>query len=114
MLRSVVLGCGSYLPNGILATADFARMVDTSDEWIRPRTGTRVRRSAAAGETPSDMAPPAARAALAAARVNAQSIDLVVLAASPPDNTFPATAVAVQAGLGIPRGAAFDLQAVCS
>src|SRR5262249_38414833 len=86
----------------------------TSDEWIMQRTGIRERRIAAKGETTSDMALAASRAALAAAGVNAQSIDLIVLATSTPDNTFPATAVAVQAGLGITRGAAFDLQAVCS
>jgi 3-oxoacyl-[acyl-carrier-protein] synthase III len=89
-------------------------MVDTSDEWITQRTGIRERHIAAKGETTSDMALAAARAALAAAGVDAQSIDLIVLATSTPDNTFPATAVEVQAGLGLTQGAAFDLQAVCS
>jgi 3-oxoacyl-[acyl-carrier-protein] synthase-3 len=89
-------------------------MVDTSDEWITQRTGIRERRIAAEGETTADMALAAARAALAAAGVPAQSIDLIVLATSTPDNTFPASAVSVQAGLGITQGAAFDLQAVCS
>src|SRR5260221_3455760 len=89
-------------------------MVDTTDEWITQRSGFRERRTAAKGETTSDMALAAARAALAAAGVDAQSIDLIVLATSTPDNTFPAAAVSVQAGLGITRGAAFDLQAVCS
>jgi 3-oxoacyl-[acyl-carrier-protein] synthase-3 len=89
-------------------------MVDTSDEWITQRTGIRERRIAAEGETTSDMALAAARAALASAGVPAQSIDLIVLATSTPDNTFPAAAVSVQAGLGITQGAAFDLQAVCS
>src|SRR5262249_14819890 len=89
-------------------------MVDTSDEWIVQRTGIRERHIAATGETASDMGLAAARAALAAAQVDAQSIDLIVLATSTPDNTFPASAVAVQAGLGIAHGAAFDLQAVCS
>jgi 3-oxoacyl-[acyl-carrier-protein] synthase III len=88
--------------------------VDTSDEWIAQRTGIRERHIAAEGETTSDMAIAAARAALAAAGVDAQSIDLIVLATSTPDNTFPASAVSVQAGLGITHGAAFDLQAVCS
>jgi 3-oxoacyl-[acyl-carrier-protein] synthase III len=88
--------------------------VDTSDEWIMQRTGIRERRIAAEGETTSDMALAAARAALAAAGVDAQSIDLIVLATSTPDNTFPASAVSVQAGLGMTHGAAFDLQAVCS
>jgi 3-oxoacyl-[acyl-carrier-protein] synthase-3 len=89
-------------------------MVDTSDEWIMQRTGIRERRIAAEGETTSDMGLAAARAALAAAGVDAQSIDLIVLATSTPDNTFPASAVSVQAGLGMTHGAAFDLQAVCS
>src|SRR5438128_8320859 len=89
-------------------------MVDTSDEWITQRTGIRERRIAAKGETTADMALAAARAALTAAGVEAQSIDLIVLATSTPDNTFPASAVSVQAGLGINHGAAFDLQAVCS
>jgi 3-oxoacyl-[acyl-carrier-protein] synthase-3 len=114
MLRSVVLGCGSYLPSQVLTNADLSRMVDTSDEWITQRTGIRERHIAAEGETTSDMALNAARAALTAGGVDAQSIDLIVLATSTPDNTFPASAVSVQAGLGITRGAAFDLQAVCS
>jgi 3-oxoacyl-[acyl-carrier-protein] synthase III len=114
MLRSVVLGCGSYLPSRVLTNAELSRMVDTSDEWIMQRTGIRERHIAAEGETTSDMALAAARAALAAAGVDAQSIDLIVLATSTPDNTFPASAVSVQAGLGITHGAAFDVQAVCS
>jgi 3-oxoacyl-[acyl-carrier-protein] synthase III len=112
--RSVVLGCGSYLPSRILTNAELSRMVDTSDEWITQRTGIRARHIAADGETTSDMALKASRAALDAAGVDAQSIDLIVLATSTPDNTFPASAVSVQAGLGITQGAAFDLQAVCS
>jgi 3-oxoacyl-[acyl-carrier-protein] synthase III len=114
MVRSVVLGCGSYLPSRVLGNAELSRMVDTSDEWITQRTGIRERHIAAEGETTSDMGIAAARAALAAAGADAQSIDLIVLATSTPDNTFPASAVAVQAGLGINHGAAFDLQAVCS
>ena len=113
-MRSVVLGCGSYLPSRVVTNADLSRKVDTSDEWITQRTGIRERRIAAEGETTSDMGIKAARAALAAAGVDAQSIDLIVLATSTPDNTFPASAVVIQAGLGISRGAAFDLQAVCS
>jgi 3-oxoacyl-[acyl-carrier-protein] synthase III len=112
--RSVVLGCGSYLPSRVLTNSELSKMVDTSDEWIRQRTGIRERHIAAQGETTSDMALKASRAALAAAGVDAQSIDLIVLATSTPDNTFPASAVSVQAGLGISHGAAFDLQAVCS
>ncbi len=114
MPRSVVLGCGSYLPGRVLSNDELSRMVDTSDEWITQRTGIRERHIAAAGETTSDMALRAARAALGAAGADAQSIDLIVLATSTPDNTFPASAVAVQAGLGLTHGAAFDLQAVCS
>jgi 3-oxoacyl-[acyl-carrier-protein] synthase-3 len=114
MLRSVVLGCGSYLPSRVLSNADLSAMVDTSDEWIVQRTGIHERHIAAEGETTSDMAIAAAKSALAAAGVDAMSIDLIVLATSTPDNTFPASAVAVQAGLGITHGAAFDLQAVCS
>ena len=112
--RSVVLGCGSYLPNQVLTNADLARKVDTSDEWIVQRTGIHERRIAAPGELTSHMAVHAARAALAHARLDAQAIDLIVLATSTPDNTFPASAVAVQSELGISHGAAFDLQAVCS
>ncbi len=112
--RSVVLGCGSYLPSRVLSNADLSRMVDTSDEWIVQRTGIRERRIAADGETTVAMGINAARAALAAAGVEPGAIDLIVLATSTPDNTFPASAVAIQAGLGITAGAAFDLQAVCS
>jgi 3-oxoacyl-[acyl-carrier-protein] synthase-3 len=114
MLRSVVLGCGSYLPRRVLPNSELSRMVDTSDEWIIQRTGIRERHIAAEGENTSDLAIAAAREALTAAGVDAQSIDLIVLATSTPDNTFPAAAVSVQAGLGITHGAAFDLQAVCS
>ncbi len=113
-LRSVVLGCGSYLPQQILTNAELARRIDTSDEWIVQRTGIKQRHIAADGEFTSHLATNAARAALADAGVDAQSIDLIVLATSTPDNTFPATAVSVQQALGIHHGAAFDLQAVCS
>jgi 3-oxoacyl-[acyl-carrier-protein] synthase III len=114
MKRSVVLGCGSYLPSRVLTNGELAKTVETSDEWIVQRTGIHERRIAATGEVTSDLALHAARAALAHAKVDAQSIDLIVLATSTPDNTFPASAVSVQAGLGITQGAAFDLQAVCS
>jgi 3-oxoacyl-[acyl-carrier-protein] synthase III len=113
-LRSVVLGCGSYLPARIVSNDELARSVETTDEWIVQRTGIRERHVAAPGELTSDLALHAARAALANAHVEANSIDLIVLGTSTPDQTFPATAVSVQAGLGITRGAAFDLQAVCS
>jgi len=114
VLRSVVLGCGSYLPKRILSNDELARSVDTTDEWIVQRTGIRERHIAAPGELTSDLALNAARAALTGAHVDTQSIDLIVLATSTPDQTFPATAVSVQSGLGITHGAAFDLQAVCS
>ena len=113
-IRSVVLGCGSYLPERTLTNAELAAKVDTSDEWIVQRTGIRERHIAAEGEFTSHLAIHAAKAALANAGIDAQSIDLIVLATSTPDNTFPASAVAVQAALGINHGAAFDLQAVCS
>ena len=112
--RSVVLGCGSYLPERRVTNDDLTKIVDTSDEWIVQRTGIRERHIAADGQVTSDLGLAAARAALAHAQVDPQSIDLIVLATSTPDNTFPASAVSVQAALGITQGAAFDLQAVCS
>jgi 3-oxoacyl-[acyl-carrier-protein] synthase III len=114
VVRSVVLGCGSYLPQRVLTNQDLAKTVDTSDAWIVQRTGIHERHIAAPGEHTSDLALAAARAAIADAGIDAQTIDLIVLATSTPDNTFPATAVSVQAGLGLTHGAAFDLQAVCS
>jgi len=114
VLRSVVLGCGSYLPSRILSNDELARSVETTDEWIVQRTGIRERHIAAPGEVTSDLAINAAKAALANAHIEASAIDLIVLGTSTPDQTFPATAVSVQAALGITRGAAFDLQAVCS
>ncbi len=113
-LRSVVLGCGAYLPERILTNAELAAMVDTSDEWIVQRTGIQQRHIAAEGEFTSDLALHAAKAALANAGIDAQQIDLIILATATPDNTFPASAVTVQSALGITHGAAFDLQAVCS
>ena len=114
MIRSVVLGCGSYLPERVLTNTELATKVDTSDEWIVQRTGIQQRHIAAEGEFTSHLAVKAAQAALKNAGIDAQSIDLIVLTTSTPDNTFPATAVAVQNALGITHGAAFDLQAVCS
>ncbi|MGI9414519.1 MAG: beta-ketoacyl-ACP synthase III [Hyphomicrobiales bacterium] len=113
-LRSVILGCGSYLPERVMTNAELAGMVDTTDEWIVERTGIRERRIAAEGECTSHMEIAAAKAALDDADVEARDIDLIVLATSTPDYTFPATAVAVQAELGITQGAAFDVQAVCT
>jgi 3-oxoacyl-[acyl-carrier-protein] synthase-3 len=113
-VRSVILGCGCYLPSKVLTNADLAKTVDTSDDWIVQRTGIHERRIAARNELTSDLALRAAQAALGHAKVDAQSIDLIVVATSTPDHTFPASAVSVQAGLGLTHGAAFDLQAVCS
>ncbi len=113
-IRSVVVGCGSYLPSRVLTNAELVGMVETSDEWIVQRTGIRERHIAAPGELTSDLALHAARAALTAADIDPLSIDLIVLGTATPDNTFPASAVSVQAGLGITKGVAFDIQAVCS
>lgn len=113
-IRSVIRGCGAYLPEKVLTNAELAGIVDTSDDWIVERTGIRERRIAAEGELTSDLGIAAAKNALAAAELEPGEIDLIILATSTPDQTFPATAVTVQAGLGITHGAAFDLQAVCS
>jgi 3-oxoacyl-[acyl-carrier-protein] synthase-3 len=113
-MRSVVLGAGGYLPDKILTNDDLAAIVDTSDEWIQQRTGIRQRHIAAEGELTSDLAVNAARRALAVAQLGADEIDLIVMATATPDNTFPAAAVTVQEKLGIVRGAAYDVQAVCS
>jgi 3-oxoacyl-[acyl-carrier-protein] synthase III len=112
--RSQILGCGSYLPERVLSNAELARQLDTSDDWIVARTGIRQRHIAADGELTSDLATHAARRALEAAGVTAQDVDLIIVATSTPDDTFPATAARVQAKLGMTRGAAFDVQAVCS
>jgi len=114
VMRSVVIGHGAYLPERVMTNAELAGMVDTSDEWIVQRTGIRQRHIAADGEFTSHLGLRAAQAAIANAKIEVQSIDLIVLATSTPDYTFPATAVQVQNGLGIHHGAAFDLQAVCS
>ena len=112
--RSVVLGCGSYLPQKIVTNAELAASVDTSDEWIVRRTGIKQRHIAADNEKTSDLATNAARDALRDAGLNADSIDAIVVATASPDNTFPSTAARVQANLGITRGFALDVQAVCS
>jgi len=114
VLRSVVLGCGSALPDGVVTNEELAHTVDTSDEWIQQRTGIRERRIAAPGQYTSTLGIAASRIALADAGVKPADIDLVVLGTATPDQTFPATAVTIQAELGITNGAAFDLQAVCS
>ncbi len=114
MRRSQIIGFGSYLPKDVVTNADLAKKIDTSDEWIRKRTGIAQRHIAADGELTSDLAEQAARAALENAGVATDEIDLIVLATATPDNTFPATATRVQSNLGIRRGAAFDVQAVCA
>ncbi|HET7852631.1 MAG TPA: 3-oxoacyl-ACP synthase, partial [Methyloceanibacter sp.] len=114
VLRTVVKGCGGYLPERVLTNEDLAKVVDTTDDWISTRTGIKERRIAAKGELTSTMGTAAARAALDNADMDPQDIDLIVLATSTPDQTFPATAVTIQADLGITQGAAFDVQAVCS
>lgn len=113
-LRSVLTGVGSYLPERVLTNAELAKRVDTSDEWIRERTGISERHVAADDERTSDLACAAALHALKAAGRDAKDIDLVIVATATPDLTFPATAARVQAELGVTQGAAFDLQAVCS
>src|SRR5512145_3323990 len=112
--RSVIVGIGSYLPAEILTNDDLAKIVDTSDEWIVERTGIRQRHRAAKDETTVDLATKAARKALANAGLTAADIDLVVVATATPDHTFPSSATEVQAALGISRGFAYDIAAVCS
>ncbi|HBC52641.1 MAG TPA: 3-oxoacyl-ACP synthase [Alphaproteobacteria bacterium] len=114
MIRSVVTGIGSYLPAKTLTNAELSQMVDTSDDWIVERSGIRERHIVAEGELTSDMAIAAAKQALEAGGIAAEEIDLIVLATATPDQTFPATATRVQAALGVTKGAAFDIQAVCS
>lgn len=113
-MRSVLLGVGAHLPARVLTNAELAERVDTSDEWIRERTGIRQRHIAAEGELTSDLAIAAAKKALEASGREAKDVDLIIVATTTPDLTFPATAARVQAALGVNQGAAFDLQAVCS
>jgi 3-oxoacyl-[acyl-carrier-protein] synthase-3 len=113
-MRSVVTGVGGYLPEGVVTNEDLSKFVDTSDEWIRERTGIRERRKAADDQPVSDLACAAARIALEAAGRTAADVDLIVLATTTGDLTFPATATIVQRKLGCPVGVAFDVQAVCS
>jgi 3-oxoacyl-[acyl-carrier-protein] synthase-3 len=114
MRRSIVAGCGAYLPERVVTNDELAKRVDTSDEWISQRTGIRQRHIAADGELTSDLALAAARQALSNAGVEGSDLDIIVLATATPDNTFPATATKIQAGLGNRTGAAFDVQAVCT
>ena len=115
MTYSRILGTGGYLPARVLTNADLEKMVDTNDQWIVERTGIRERHIAAEGEFTSDLATAAARAALAAAAVDVNDIDLLVVATTTPDLVFPSTACIVQSKLGMSNGKpAFDIQAVCS
>ena len=113
-IRAVIRGVGAYLPKKVLSNHDLTRLVDTSDVWIRERTGIEQRHIAADDELTSDLGIAAARQALVRAGVDPVDVDLIVCATATPDRTFPATAVRIQAGLGVTKGAAFDVQAVCS
>lgn len=112
--RSMIRGVGGYLPERILTNAELATMVETSDEWIQQRVGIKERHIAAEGQFTSDLAVEAARKAMASAGVTAEDIDLIIVATTTPDYTFPAAATLVQMKLGIHHGMAFDIQAVCS
>ncbi|MBO9500812.1 beta-ketoacyl-ACP synthase III [Brevundimonas sp. A19_0] len=113
-VRSAVTGVGAYLPEKVVTNADLAKFVDTSDEWIIERTGIRQRHQAASDQPTSDLAVEAARKALADAGKTPADVDLIIVATTTPDMTFPATASIVQRKLGVPVGVAFDIQAVCS
>ncbi len=112
--KAVLRGCGAFLPEQILTNTELSKRVDTSDEWIRERTGIRERHIASEGELTSDLAMRAAQAALKDADLTPADIDLIVVATTTPDLTFPATAAIVQAKLGMGESAAFDIQAVCT
>ena len=114
MIYSRIIGTGSYLPRNVVTNGDLAQRMDTSDEWIRSRTGIRQRHIAEAGETSSSLALEASKAAIANAGIAAQEIDLIILATSTPDYIFPSSACLLQAKLGIKGCPAFDVQAVCS
>jgi 3-oxoacyl-[acyl-carrier-protein] synthase-3 len=114
MRRSVIIGCGSYLPEKVLTNRDLEKMVETSDSWIEERTGIKKRHIIGEKETTADMAAKAARMALSNACIKPEDVDLIVVATTTPDNTFPSTATRVQHLLGAKKGAAFDVQAVCA
>ncbi len=114
MIRSVVRGFGASLPKRVMTNSEMEEKVDTSDEWIVQRTGIRQRHIAGEGETTASLGEAAARAALDKAGLTAADLDVIIVATSTPDNTFPATAVNIQNRLGMHHGAAFDVQAVCS
>ena len=112
--RSVAVGCGHYLPQRVMTNAELSEALDTSDEWIRTRTGIARRHIAAEGERTSDMALAAGRRALESAGLDGRDLDAIVLATATPDQTFPSTATRVQHALGMTHGFAFDIQAVCA
>ncbi|KQQ58795.1 MULTISPECIES: beta-ketoacyl-ACP synthase III [Rhizobium/Agrobacterium group] len=114
MIRSIIRGFGAALPKRVMTNQDIEAIVETSDEWIVQRTGIKQRYIAGEGETTSSLGEQAARAALENAGIRPEDIDLIIVATSTPDNTFPATAVNIQNRLGITSGFAFDVQAVCS
>ena len=114
MIRARIIGCGAFLPDNVVSNDELAKKVDTSDEWIRERTGIRQRYIAREGQNTSDLALGAARAALIDAGIDAGELDLVIVATTTPDRTFPSVATMVQSRLGMAHGAAFDIQAVCS
>jgi len=114
VIRSVIRGVGAHLPKRVVTNDDMTKIVDTSDEWIRERTGIRQRYIASENEHTSDLGTAAAKQALVRAGIDPVDIDLVICATATPDRTFPATAVRIQQQLGITHGAAFDVQAVCS
>ena len=114
MTQSILRGVGSYLPEKILTNRDLEETIDTTDEWIKERTGISQRHVAAQNEYTSDLAVIAAKSALSNAEMSTQDIDLIIVATTTPDYTFPSTATIVQKKLGIKHGAAFDIQAVCS
>ena len=111
---SYILGCGSYLPKKILTNNDLSKKLDTSDEWIKSRTGIRQRHIADKNQLNSDLGYEAAKKAIINAKIKISDIDLIIVATSTPDHTFPSTATKVQAKLGIKKGFAFDIQAACS
>ena len=114
MIRSIIIGCGAYTPEKVMTNSDLEKYVDTSDEWIVQRTGIHQRHIAADDETTADLGEKAARAALKNAGIGVEYLDMIILATSTPNNTFPATSVEIQYRLGMRHGAAFDSQAVCS
>src|ERR1700676_4772413 len=113
-MHSRIAGTGAYLPTHVLTNADLARRIETSDQWVRARTGIRERRIAAAGEETSDLALAASRQALVTANIEPADLDLIIVATTTPDMIFPSTACILQCKLGAKGGPAFDVQAVCS